>query len=136
MKRLIILLFIITSVFLSLIGYFYADSLTSVSILSVFPFAFFFISFTSAIAGIRFKDEEDGKLSREECSLPIREVARIRRTSGSAYFIGCVSEAFLIFFVGGILKLLSALAAFILSFIFSRIIYAYELRRALEKVDK
>lgn len=108
----------------------------SLNAYSAAPFALLFVLAVSGIADIRFKDDEDDKLSKDECSLSIKEVARIRHTRGLACMMGCLPELFLIFFLDGILKIGISLAVMGIAYLFSRKVYDIELRKALGKEGK
>ena len=115
---------------LTLIASLFGEKLISITAFSIIPFALFFITAIAGTGDMRFKDDEDDKLTKDECSLPIKEVARIRHNRGLARLIGCRPEIFFIFFFGGILKAVLSLVAFILSALLASLVYAADMKKA------
>lgn len=136
MKKILLLIAIIVTLVLALTAYFGADTLISINALSIVPFALFFVIGVTGVGEVRFKDEEDGKLSKEECSLPVKTVAKIRHAGGFACLIGCIPELFLVFFVAGFPKVLFSLVTLIVFFALAWKVRTFELAKALKENGK
>jgi len=136
MKKIILLIAIAITASLSVSAYLFADTLVSVSAFSIAPLALFFIIGVMGAGDVRFKDDEDDKLTKEECSLPIKTVAKIRHSRGLAVLVGCIPELFLVFLVSGFPKILFSINVFILFAAFSWKVYTFELSRALKENEK
>lgn len=136
MKKILFLSAAVLSALLIALASFFGSGLVSINAFSLCPFVLFFVIAVTGIGNVRFKDEEDDKLTKEECSLPIKTVAKIRHSSGIAVLIGCIPELFLIFFLEGILKAALSVAVMILSFLLMRAVYSYEMKKALTNTEK
>ena len=132
MKKILLLLTAVVCAVLITAASLLGSALVSINALSIVPFALFFVIGVAGIGDIRFKDDEDDKLTKDECFLPIKEVARIRHSKGLACLIGCLPEIFLVFFVGGALKIVLACLALILSFSLAWQVYSAEMKKALK----
>ena len=132
MKKILLLLAAIICAVLITAASLLGSALVSINALSIVPFALCFVMGVAGIGDVRFKDDEDDKLTKDECSLPIKEVARIRHSKGLACLIGCLPEIFLVFFVDGALKIIFAFLALILFFALAWQVYAAEMKKVLK----
>ncbi len=101
-----------------------------IDMLSVCPFALFFVTFVMGVGDVRFKDDEDDKLTKEECSLPMKKVAQLRHDRGLTYMLACIPEVFLVFFVQGIAKVIIAAVVMAIALIASQILWKNAVKKA------
>lgn len=136
MKKILIIIAAVITVLLVFAVSVGGNALVSINAFSLCPFVLCFVIAVAGIGDIRFKDEEDGGLTKEECSLPIKAVAKIRHTRGLACIIFFIPEVFLIFITSGITKIILSLIIMALVFLIPGAVYRAEMKKALDTLKQ